>query len=123
MLTDKIKRLAATKSKVAELEATIAAELTAELAALPSRYGFESVEAFLQAVRVASQKRRGPKSRATKPAPRKKRQRAKITDEVRAEVKKLAEAGKSGKAIAKAVGISLPSVQNVKKQIGLVGKK
>jgi DNA-binding CsgD family transcriptional regulator len=37
-------------------------------------------------------------------------------------VKKLVKAGKSGSQIAKAVGISLPSVQNVKKALGLVKK-
>jgi DNA-binding CsgD family transcriptional regulator len=39
---------------------------------------------------------------------------------VRAEVKKLFEAGQTGAEIANAVGISLPSVQNVKKALGLV---
>jgi DNA invertase Pin-like site-specific DNA recombinase len=48
-----------------------------------------------------------------KTAVRKPRKRAKITDETRAEVKKLAEAGKTGNEIAKALEISLPSVQNI----------
>ena len=38
----------------------------------------------------------------------------------RARVKKLVQAGKSGSQIAKAVGISLPSVHNIKKALGLV---
>jgi hypothetical protein len=123
MIADKIKELTAAKFKVAELEATIASEL----AALPASYGFESVDTFIKAVRAASGKRRGrkpgaAKSASAKAAP-KARKRAKITDETRAEVKKLVEAGKTGSEIAKAVGISLPSVQNVKKQLGLVGKK
>ena len=41
----------------------------------------------------------------------------------RAKVKKLVEDGKTGAEIAKAAGISLPSVHNVKKSLGLVGKK
>ena len=36
------------------------------------------------------------------------------------EVKKLVEAKKTGAEIAKALGISLPSVQNIKKALGLV---
>ena len=51
---------------------------------------------------------------------KKRRTRAVITDATRAEVKKLVEAGKSGGAIAKALKISLPSVQNIKKALGLV---
>ena len=49
-----------------------------------------------------------------------KRIRAKITDEIRAQVKTALEAGQKTGAVAKAVGISLPSVQNIKKQLGLV---
>ncbi len=48
------------------------------------------------------------------------RKRAVITDETRAEVKRLVEAGKTGAEIAQALGISLPSVQNIKKALGLV---
>ena len=45
---------------------------------------------------------------------------AKITDQTRSEVKKLVEGGKTGAEIAKALKISLPSVQNIKKALGLV---
>ncbi|MGA7726247.1 MAG: hypothetical protein WCA95_13300 [Opitutaceae bacterium] len=46
--------------------------------------------------------------------------RAKITDATRALVKKLVGAGNTGSQIADRVGISLPSVQNIKKELGLV---
>lgn len=39
------------------------------------------------------------------------------------EVGKLAKDGKTGNEIAAAVGISLPSVQNIKKKLGLVTKR
>lgn len=129
MLTDKLKKLTATRAKVAVLEQSIAAELNRELAGLPGKFGFKDTGAFIAAVRAASGKRRGRKPGGVKAAPvqrtaaGKRRKRAKITDATRAEVKKLVEAGKTGMEIAKAVGISLPSVQNVKKQLGLVGKK
>ena len=48
------------------------------------------------------------------------RTRAVITDATRAEVKKLVSEGKSGAAIASELQISLPSVQNIKKALGLV---
>jgi hypothetical protein len=125
MLTDKIKELVAAKAKVEELEQKVANERAAELAALPARFGFESVNAFVKAVQAAAtgggakRARRGRKAKvATKS--KKTRTRAKITDETRAEVKKLVEAEKTGAEIAKALKISLPSVQNIKKALGLV---
>ena len=123
MIADQIKELEATKSKVAQLEATIATELEKELAALPVKYGFETTAAFISAVKAASGKRRGRKLGAAKPAGRKRRKRAVITDETRASVKKMVGDGKTGTEIAKALGISLPSVQNIKKAAGLVKKK
>ena len=126
MLTEKIKELEAAKAKVDELEQKIAVERTAELAALPASLGYESVAAFVKAVRAAAGgkpvKRRKARKAASKPKKKQKktRTRAKITDETRAEVKKLVEAKKTGAEIAKTLGISLPSVQNIKKALGLV---
>ena len=126
MLTEKIKELEAAKAKVEELEQKIVAERAAELAGLPASFGFESVAAFVKAVRAAAGgkpvKRRKARKTASKPKKKQKktRTRAKITDETRAEVKKLVEAKKTGAEIAKALGISLPSVQNIKKALGLV---
>jgi len=123
MVTDKIKELAAAKAKVTELEASIAAELRSELASLPARYGFDDAKSFLTAVQAASGKRRGRKPGAAKAAARKRRKRAKITDAMRAEVKKLTGEGESGPEIAKALGISEQSVFNVRKALGLTRKR
>ena len=46
-----------------------------------------------------------------------------ITDQTRSQVKKMVNDGKTGAEIAKAVGISLPSVQNIKKALGLVKER
>jgi hypothetical protein len=118
MVTDKIKALAISKAKVAELEKSIAAELNRELAALPGKYGFDSLPAFFDAVRAASRGkgRVGGKTAAGG----KRRKRAVITAEIKAKVKSMVDAGKTGNEIASAVGISLPSVQNIKKALGLV---
>lgn len=116
MNTDVYKKLAAAKAKVAKLENLVKSKLQNELAALPAKFGFESVQDFLKAVETAGGKRAGAKAKVA----RKSRKRAKITDATRAEVKKLVEAGKSSSQIAKAVGISLPSVANIKKALGLV---
>src|ERR1039458_4052634 len=112
MVTEKIKQLEATKAKVAKLEQSVATELRKELAAMPASYGFDSVEAFIAAVSAAAGGRRGRAKGAGKGAHagKTRRRRAVITEETRAEVKKLAGAGKTGAEIAAAVGISLPSV-------------
>jgi hypothetical protein len=122
MIIDKIKELEATKAKIASLEKSIATELATELAELPGKYGFGTVQAFIKAVKAAGGGRR--KKRGAKAAPKagasKRRARATITDETRVQLKKLAEEGKTGPEIATALGISLPSVQNIKKALGLV---
>lgn len=118
MIETKLKEIEAAKAKIAALEQSVAAELDKELASLPAKYGFDDAKAFLKAVKAATGggggKGRGPGKGG------KRRTRAVITDETRAQVKKMVEDGKSGAAIAKAVGISLPSVQNIKKALGLV---
>lgn len=129
MVTDKIKELEAARAKLASLEQAIADELNKELASLPARYGFESAAEFAKAVSAAAGGRRGRPGR--KPAAgggrggpgKKRRKRSVITEETRAQVKKLVNDGKTGAEIAKAVGISLPSVQNIKKALGLVKER
>ena len=122
MIANKLKEIAAAKAKIAALEKSVAAEVNQELASLPAKYGFASVKAFAKAVKAASG-RSGKVRAAAKSASsggKKRRTRAVITDATRAELKKLVEAGKSGGAIAKTLKISLPSVQNIKKALGLV---
>ena len=121
MVTTKLKRIESVRAKLAHLEKTVEAELKQELSTLHEQYGFPDVKAFFKAVRAAAgggiRKAGSPKKTAASPKTRK---RAKITAAIRARVKKLVQAGKSGSKIAKAVGISLPSVQNIKKAFGLV---
>lgn len=114
MVTNKIKQLEDAKAKLARLEKSVAIQMQRELARLPARYGFDSPRAFFRAVSAAL----GGDRKAG--APGKRRRRAVITDATRAAVKKLAEAGRTGAEIAKEVDISLPSVQNIKKALGLV---
>ena len=123
MVTNQIKELEVTKKKIAVLEKAIARRLKKELASLHRKYGYASLEDFVDALReaVGGSSRKGRRGRPVKAVDKvKRRKRAVITDETRAGVKKLVEAGKTGSQIAKTLGISLPSVQNIKKAIGLV---
>lgn len=130
MITDKIQELEALKQRAAALEAAVAAERQRALAALPKEYGFDDADEFVEAVLAAAgsrQGRRRPPGRGVTSAREGKKQRrprAVITDQTRSEVRKLVESGKTGAEIARQVGISLPSVQNIKKALGLVkGRK
>lgn len=121
MVTKQIKELEATKAKLINLEKSIAKRLNRELVLLPIKYGFASLGEFVKALKAAPAGSKGRKGKAPKAAGKtKRRKRSIITDATRASVKKLVEAGKSGSQIAKALGISLPSVQNIKKALGLV---
>ena len=83
----------------------------------------------VQTVQQEKRKGKGGRGKAKAGAARKakggkgRRKRAKITPELKAQVKAAVEAGKTGGAIAKELGISLPSVQNIKKEFGLVKKR
>jgi len=125
MITSQIKELAATREKLAQLERAVEAGLRQELSGLHEEYGFADVESFLEAVKSAAGGGGRGKGRKAKNTPKaaaapKTRKRAVITAATHAQVKKLVEAGKSGSQIAKMVGISPPSVQNIKKALGLV---
>lgn len=119
MVTEKIKELQALQARAAELKQAIEIERRNELSALPSRFGFDSVDAFIKAVRAAGTKvKRGRKAKTA--APKGKRSRTKITPEMKAKIIAAVQAGKTGAAIAQEFSISLPSVQNIKKEAGLV---
>ncbi|HWA09468.1 MAG TPA: helix-turn-helix domain-containing protein [Opitutaceae bacterium] len=99
----------------ARLTAKLEKQASKRLLALPGQLGFGSVDELVAALkRTAAGKTKGPAKAG------KRRKRAVITDKTRDAVKKLTEEGKTGAAIAKVLKISLPSVQNIKKALGLV---
>ena len=123
MVTDAVKELQAAKAKVVALEQSLAKELNQKLAKLPAEYGFDSLSAFFKAVTAAAGGRRGPKAVKATGKPGKRGKRARLTPELKDKVKSAVNAGKTGAAIAKEFGISVPSVQNIKKEFGLVKKR
>ena len=121
MVISKIKKLAAAREKLAHLELVVENELRQELSLLHKHFGFSDVKSFLKAVRAAAGGGRRKAGRPKKAATvLKTRKRAVITAAMRAKVVKLVKAGMPGSKIATKVGISLPSVQNIKKAAGLV---
>ena len=132
MPTNTQKELAAAKAHLAALKKAAAIEVKQhkKLGKLYKKHGFESAAEFADAILAAAGARRGRKPKvvkAGKPVEASgksgRKTRAVITPEIKAKVKSLAEAGKTGKEIAKVVGISLPSVQNIKRELGLTKKQ
>ena len=125
---DQIAELTKAKAKIAQAEAKLAADRVAALAKLPSEYGYSDLNEFINAIKAAAGKGikskakavKAPKASKDSTAKTAKGKRAKITNEIKAQVKALAEAGKTGQEIAQALSISAPSVQNIKKELGLV---
>lgn len=122
--TDQLAELEKAKAKIAQAEAKLAADRVAALAKLPGDYGYDNLNAFIKALKAAAGKAgKGKKVKAAKApkAPKAaKRTRAKITPELKAQVIAAVQEGKSGAEISKSLGLSLPSVQNIKKEAGLV---
>lgn len=111
MKSSTIKELESARSKLAELERQAAEQTRAELSTLHTKYGFADPRAFIRALRRAC-----PGN-----GPRKARKgRAVITDATRSLVKQRVAAGRTGAQIADELAISVPTVQNIKKALGLV---
>lgn len=134
-----LNELQAAKQKLASAEAKFAADRVNALSKLPAEYGYSSLNDFIKALKDATKGKKikaSAKSGKVKPAKATKiskaekkaakqattqtGKRAKITPELKAKVIAAVNADKSGAEIAKAFGISLPSVQNIKKEAGLV---
>lgn len=126
-------KLAKYQQEVARLQKGLM-KFNQKLLKLPAKFGFKSIDEFIQALRraehgktiVVTRKRQRKASEAVNLGVRNakaKRKRATITPEIKQKVKSLLAAEKTGAEIAKAVEISLPSVQNIKKELGLVTKR
>jgi DNA invertase Pin-like site-specific DNA recombinase len=124
-----MQELASQKAKLIELEAAIIAERDAQLAGLHEELGYDTREDLIAALRALGKgkaKAKGKpgrkKSAPVEAAPagaKKRRKRAKVTPEMRKQIEEAAKAGKTGAAIAKEFGVSLPTVQNIKRAAGL----
>ena len=119
----KVSELDAMRAKIAQLEEEIRAERQDELAQLPASFGFDSVASFAAAVRIACGRRPMVISVSRGSNGSSRRRRVTITNAMREQVRKLLRSGHTGATIASAVGISRPSVQNIKRSLGLVRRR
>jgi len=119
MAKNKFFELESLRKQVTALEKKLGKQQK-KLLALPGKFGFRTVGDFVAAVKSAASaagttfENARSKSAGT---------RAKITPEIKAQVKTLALEGKTALEIATTTGISVPSVANIKKELGLVKKR
>ena len=119
-------QITALLKQVADLKAQYEDARIEFLATLPAELGYESVEDLIAAIRqggkpAAKPAKKEPSAKAAKKKGR--RRRATITEAMRDQAESLLKGGKTAAFVASEVGISIPSVQNIKKAAGLVGKK
>lgn len=126
MISDTQKQIAAAKAKLEALEKKAAAEVSKKLTNLHKTVGYATRADLIAALQGLEAPKRGrkpkaasPAKKAGRPAAKKRAKRTKITDELKASVISAVKAGKKGAAIAKEFGISIPSLQNIKKAAGL----
>lgn len=131
------------RAEVEKLQQEIEELRARELTGLPAQVGLESVDDLIKALAAYASPRmkgllngNGQAPAARKPQPKRavvkaepkaaaegeasaRRPRTVITEEIRARVVTLVQEGKTAAEIATAVGISVPSVANIKKAAGL----
>lgn len=123
MLSSKIKELADYKAKIVQLEKAVLEEREAALARAHTELGFASRSDLIKALRALEKAgpKRGRKA-AGKPSAAAKagrRKRTTITAELRESILAAVKEGGTGSAVAKRFGVSLPTVQNIKRAAGL----
>jgi hypothetical protein len=121
MALDKLKELANQKAKVAALEKEVEKERQSKLKNLHADFGYDTPDALIAALR-AVHGRRGPGRKpaaAKKAAPARRRKRSRITPAARAKIEAALKLGQTGSAVAREFGVSVATVQNIKKSLGL----
>jgi hypothetical protein len=117
-----LKKLLAVRQKLSAIEAKLRKKMQREMASLPEKYGYSSMESFIAALQELSGGG-GSAGKAARGKAEGRRKRGKVTDEVKQKVKALFEAEKTGREVAEAVGLSLPTIQNIKKELKLVKER
>jgi hypothetical protein len=115
------------EAQVEALRKKVGKERSGRLKTLHLSFGFDSRDELIEALTGLGGSRRPGRppavaaaSRSAAPVARKKRKRARITAEMKAEIIKAIKEGSSGLTVAKRFSISSQSVQNIKKAAGLV---
>lgn len=125
MLSSKIKELADYKAKIVELEKAVLEEREAALDRAHTDLGFASRSDLIKALKALEKagpkrgRKKGPKAAPASAGKKQRRKRTTITPELRDSILAAVKDGGTGAAVAKKFGVSLPTVQNIKRAAGL----
>ncbi|MBE2214241.1 MAG: helix-turn-helix domain-containing protein [Opitutaceae bacterium] len=125
MLSSKIKELADYKAKIVELEKAVLEERETALARAHTDLGFASRSDLIKALKALEKaapkrgRKKGAKPADAKAERKGRRKRTTITPELRDSILAAVKEGGTGAAVAKRFGVSLPTVQNIKRAAGL----
>lgn len=126
MLTPKLQQLADYKAKVEKLEKSVQAERDAVLRGLHTETGYatrDDLISALQSLGGGGKRGRKPGKAAAGSGGGKRKKRVVITPDLREGIIAAVKAGGTGSAVAKKFGVSLPTVQNIKRDAGLTKKR
>lgn len=115
IIMDKQKEIEQYKKKINDLERQVETERRQKLLNLHKELGFASRKDLIAALQSPSAVKAKGK--------RRKGRRTVITPEMRKQIQTALRGKTPGTVVAREFGISVPTVQNIKKEIGLVGKK
>lgn len=130
-----VEKLEKLRLELAALEAQHEEEVKARLTALPAELGYKNARELITALLPFTRGLTLVEGTTPKPsiatvgglpdAPKKEKgKRAKVTDAMRTEiVNLLRDTGMTAKQVAEKFGVSMPTVNNIKKAAGLVKKK
>ncbi len=129
MLSASIKEIELYKSKIAGLEKKIIAEQK-KLSSLHRKLGYSSRAELIKALMALGPSGRSVSKTGKKVAGKAKstgvkgrRKRTTITPELKASIVKALKAGGKGIKVAKDFGVSVPTIQNIKTEAGLIKKR
>lgn len=123
-IPDQIKELEQLQNQAAALKSKIEEEREAKLASMHEDVGLESTEALIDALQGLA--KAPPKKKKRIKAPAIKRKRPRLTPAQKEKIANAIKDGLKGTEASRKFGVSLATVQNIKKSFGLVksrGKK
>lgn len=123
MVTSKLVEIQKFQTKIAVLQKSLRQERQ-KLLRLPAKLGYASLRELIAALAAAasSPDAKGVRGVSVTKTGKPRRPRTEITPEMKLKVKALVGEHKTSAEIAKIVDISIPSVSNIKKELGLVRK-
>ena len=118
MIIEKIKELEETEAKAVTLKKEINEMVAAKLTSMHTEVGMDSTDALIAALSSLPKKRKRRVKRAVKPL--RKSKRARLTPAQKQSIADVIKGGMTGTEASKKFGISLATIQNIKKEHGLV---